>query len=68
MGYIVGSMGVVQVMHSNQNASADVKLAQARKVAGSIAKEFGMSPKDLPPSVQTHFAEFGAKLRLVDLV
>lgn len=55
-------------MHSNQNASADVKLAQARKVAGSIAKEFGMSPKDLPPSVQTHFAEFGAKLRLVDLV
>ena len=46
-----------------QHADDDqaTQIAAARKTAAALAKDFGMSPKDLPDQLRWRFEEFGKK-------
>ena len=52
-------LGVTQVVVEHEKSNPQNQLAAARKVAATIACEFGMSPRDLPSGLQSRFEELG---------
>lgn len=54
-------LGVTQAVVTHEKSGPDTQLAAARKVASTIAREFGMSPKDLLVGLQARFEELGKR-------
>lgn len=54
-------VGVTQTVLECESEPPEKQIVAARRVAGTIAKEFGMSPKDLPDSLRARFEELGKR-------
>ncbi|CAK9008614.1 unnamed protein product, partial [Durusdinium trenchii] len=58
---ILTNIGVLEMLLQHADDDQATQIAAARKTAAALAKDFGMSPKDLPDQLRWRFEEFGKK-------
>ena len=61
---IISCMTVCSLLHNEADKEPEYKISCTRKVGHFLSKTFGMSTKDLAPSIQSRFEEFGKNLEL----
>ncbi|CAK9058234.1 unnamed protein product, partial [Durusdinium trenchii] len=52
---ILTNIGVLEMLLQHADDDQATQIAAARKTAAALAKDFGMSPKDLPDQLRWRF-------------
>lgn len=59
---ILSTIGVCDLLTNMEDATPKEKMDEARKTAAQLTKAFGVSPRDLRPSLRQRFEQFGKRL------
>lgn len=59
---ILSTIAVCDLLTNWDDATPKEKMDEARRVAAQLSKALGVSPRDLRPSLQQRFEQFGKRL------